>query len=85
MKVFNPRKHSAYECGVYDARHHLSYARSTYHLSTKKLRAFSGKMHDKLDAVQFETRAMYGSKMSDYSRGKAMEYGMYSHTGKHIR
>lgn len=78
------RRISEYRCGVINAKADII-IRKHQGMSESALRKFAAERHESNDAKQYGLRANYGAKYADYYRGAAMEFGMYSKTGKHIK
>lgn len=76
---------SAYRKGVCHAHRNISAWSSLNHWNKKTRMDMAAKLHDEADKDQYEIRASKGGKASDFARGQAMEYGMYAHTGKHLK
>lgn len=85
MSLKDYQTKSQYAIGVKAAKNDLYATKKNNGLSRSQLRKYADKRHDWNDTQQYKLRAKYGAKSSDYYRGCAMEYGMYAHTGKHIR
>lgn len=85
MPYRKKNKTSAYRAGVNHAKNKIRLWGKTTGWNKVQRKYAAGEMHDEADARQYSIRASKGAKSSDYYRGQAMEFGMYAHTGKHIK
>lgn len=81
MKKYKLSK-TNYQSGLEAANAHITYM--LRHHKAADVREACEKLHDKADHEQFTTRAKFGDAAAQYSQGKAMGYGQYSHTGRRI-